>query len=33
VQVVTGLNPGDTVITTGILFLKPGSDVKISKVN
>jgi membrane fusion protein, multidrug efflux system len=32
IQVLTGLNKGDTVITTGLLFLKPGSDVKITKV-
>jgi membrane fusion protein (multidrug efflux system) len=33
IQILTGVNKGDTVITTGLLFLKPGSDVKISKVN
>jgi membrane fusion protein (multidrug efflux system) len=33
IQVLTGLNKGDTVITTGLLFLKPGSDVKLTKVN
>lgn len=33
IQILTGLNKGDTVITTGLLFLKPGADVKISKVN
>jgi len=27
------LNLGDTVITTGLLFLKTGSDIKISKIN
>jgi membrane fusion protein (multidrug efflux system) len=32
VQVLTGLNIGDTVITTGLLFLRPGADVKIKKV-
>jgi membrane fusion protein (multidrug efflux system) len=32
VQVITGLNDGDTVITTGLLFLKPNSDVKLTKV-
>jgi membrane fusion protein (multidrug efflux system) len=31
-QVLSGLNLGDTVITTGLLFLKQGSDVKISKI-
>lgn len=33
IQVLSGLNLGDTVITTGMLFLRTGSDVKISKVN
>jgi membrane fusion protein (multidrug efflux system) len=33
IQVLTGLNLGDTVITTGLLFLKPGIDVKITKAN
>ncbi|HMK24418.1 MAG TPA: efflux RND transporter periplasmic adaptor subunit [Chitinophagaceae bacterium] len=32
IQVLTGLNKGDTVITTGLLFLRPNSDVKITKV-
>jgi RND family efflux transporter, MFP subunit len=30
VQVLTGLFPGDTLITSGLLFLHPGSDVKLS---
>jgi membrane fusion protein, multidrug efflux system len=33
VQVLSGLNFGDTVITSGILYLKQGSDVKIGKIN
>lgn len=33
IQVLTGLNLGDSLITTGLLFLKQGSDVKISKVS
>ena len=33
VQVVTGLINGDTVITSGLLFLKPGTDIKLSKIN
>lgn len=33
IQVLTGLNKGDTVIISGLLFLKPGSDVKLTKVN
>lgn len=32
IQVLTGLQPGDTVITTGLLFIRPGSEVKISKI-
>ena len=31
VQILSGLNPGDTVIITNILRLKPGADVKIEK--
>jgi membrane fusion protein (multidrug efflux system) len=31
VQVLTGLFPGDTLITSGLLFLRPGADVKLSK--
>lgn len=33
IQVLTGLNNGDTVITSGLLFVKPGADIKLSKVN
>ena len=33
VQVLEGLNIGDTVITSGLLFLKPGADVKLSLKN
>jgi membrane fusion protein (multidrug efflux system) len=33
VQVLTGLNVGDTVLTTGLLFLRPGADVKLKKVS
>ena len=32
VQVLTGLSVGDTIITTGLLFLRPGADVKLKKV-
>ena len=31
IQVLSGLNVGDTVITSGLLFLKPGGDVKLAK--
>jgi membrane fusion protein (multidrug efflux system) len=33
IQVLTGVAPGDTIVTTGILFLKPGMNLKFSKVN
>jgi membrane fusion protein (multidrug efflux system) len=32
VQVLNGLNPGDTLITTGLLFLRPDSKVKLTKI-
>ncbi len=32
VEVVSGLNAGDTILTTGIMQVKPGMEVKISKV-
>jgi membrane fusion protein (multidrug efflux system) len=33
IEVLSGLNAGDTVVTTGILFIKPGAVLKFSKVN
>ncbi|MEY3576730.1 MAG: hypothetical protein RL394_312, partial [Bacteroidota bacterium] len=33
VQITSGLKPGDTVITTGLLFIRKDSKVKLSKVN
>jgi membrane fusion protein (multidrug efflux system) len=33
IQVLTGLKKGDTVITSGLLFIKPNSEVKLTKVN
>jgi membrane fusion protein (multidrug efflux system) len=33
IQVLTGINNGDTVITSGLLFLKPNSDIKVSIKN
>ncbi len=33
VQVITGLNPGDTIITTGILQAREGLPVTITKIN
>jgi membrane fusion protein (multidrug efflux system) len=32
VEVLSGLNEGDTLIVTGILFVKPNSPIKFSKV-
>ena len=32
IQVVKGLSPGDTVITTGLLQIKPGASVTLSKI-
>jgi membrane fusion protein, multidrug efflux system len=32
IQVLSGINTNDTVITTGLLFLRPNADVKLSKV-
>jgi membrane fusion protein (multidrug efflux system) len=31
-QILSGINPGDTVVTTGILFLKPNAILNFSKV-
>ena len=33
IQITEGLSPGDTVITTGLLQIRPGTDVAISKLN
>lgn len=33
VEVLNGVSVGDTLITTGLLFLKQGSPVKLSKIN
>jgi membrane fusion protein, multidrug efflux system len=32
IEVTEGIEPGDTVVTTGILFIKPGMGLKFSKV-
>ena len=32
-QVLEGLKPGDTVVTTGILFIKPKVGLKFSKIS
>jgi membrane fusion protein (multidrug efflux system) len=33
IQVTSGLQAGDTVITTGLLFVKNDSKIKLSKIN
>ena len=32
IQIVSGLQKGDTIITTGLLFVKAGSKIKFSKL-
>jgi membrane fusion protein (multidrug efflux system) len=32
VQVLDGLTEGDTLLTTGLMFLRPDSKVRLSKV-
>jgi membrane fusion protein (multidrug efflux system) len=32
IEVTDGIAAGDTVVTTGLLFLKPGAEVKFSKI-
>jgi membrane fusion protein, multidrug efflux system len=32
IEITEGLNPGDTIATTGILFIKPKGKVKFSKI-
>jgi membrane fusion protein (multidrug efflux system) len=32
IEVLWGLHAGDTIVTTGILFMKPGAEVKFSKI-
>ena len=33
IQVLKGLSPGDTIITTGILQIRPGAEVSITNLN
>jgi membrane fusion protein, multidrug efflux system len=33
IEVIDGIQPGDTVVTTGILFIKPGMVLKFAKLN
>jgi membrane fusion protein, multidrug efflux system len=32
VEILQGLKAGDTVLTTGIMQVKPGMDVKVTKI-
>ena len=32
VEITKGVNPGDTVVVTGVLFVRPNSEVKIRSV-
>lgn len=33
IEVISGLNEGDTVLTTGLLFVKPNMPIKLTKIN
>jgi membrane fusion protein (multidrug efflux system) len=33
IEIIDGIQPGDTICTTGILFLRPNDGVKFSKIN
>ena len=33
IEIVSGIQAGDTVVTTGVQFIKPGSALKFAKVN
>ncbi|MBS1683072.1 MAG: efflux RND transporter periplasmic adaptor subunit [Bacteroidetes bacterium] len=33
VQIVTGLKPGDTIVTTGLMAIRPKAKIKITKLN
>jgi membrane fusion protein (multidrug efflux system) len=33
IQVTEGLKPGDTIVTTGVMFLKPKSPLKFTKIH
>jgi membrane fusion protein, multidrug efflux system len=33
IEIVSGIEAGDTIVTTGILFIKPGSALNFAKVN
>lgn len=33
VQITSGLKPGDTIVTSGLMAIRPGAKVKVTKVN
>ena len=33
IQILSGIQMGDTLVTSGLLFLKPGAEIKLSKSN
>ena len=33
IEIIDGISPGDTILTTGVLFIKPGAILKFSKIN
>ncbi len=33
IELTSGVNPGDSIIVSGMLFVRPGAAVKVSKVN
>ncbi len=33
IEIVSGIQEGDTIVITGVQFIKPGSALKFSKVN
>jgi hypothetical protein len=33
IEIVSGIQAGDTVVITGVQFIKPGSVLKFAKVN
>jgi membrane fusion protein (multidrug efflux system) len=32
IEIVSGIEPGDSVVVTGVLFLRPNGGVKIKKI-
>jgi membrane fusion protein (multidrug efflux system) len=32
IEITSGINEGDTVVTTGIMFIKPGAPIKLSRL-